>query len=212
VQPQQRTETIINLLDWNEDNGLSPLKNSLGWVDTKKYNEFVTLSDKYTGVSTNGLPMSEDFDLAIYIKGDQKPTTIYKATLLIEYDSDTSPVDPTDYDLVIDGLSITPARPVFGQEFTATFNIYNAGTAAAKEQSYTVVYTDNKGGYASNTNPILPLKSGEKKAFTYTQNAPAPTGTRGNIQARIRVTVSNDVNDVDNSNNEAVIDFQIKKK
>jgi hypothetical protein len=207
---QHRTETTINLLDWNEDNGPSPLKNSLGWVDTKTYNKFVSISDKYPGVSTNGLPMSEDFDLAIYIKGDQKPTTIYSATLLIEYDSDTSPVDPTDYDLVIDSLSITPARPVFGKEFTATFNIYNAGTTDAKDQSYMVSYTDNKGGTDGAEIKGLNFSPGEKVAFTYTQKAPAPTGSRGNIQARITVTVPND--DVDNSNNEAVIDFQIKKK
>jgi hypothetical protein len=77
--------TVINLLDWDEVvNGPSPLAFSKGWVDVAQ-NGFVTVAKTVEGtpVSTNGLPMTDDFDLAVYIKGDRKPTALYSARLLI---------------------------------------------------------------------------------------------------------------------------------
>jgi hypothetical protein len=80
------TTTIINLLDWADENG--PLATSKGWVDVTA-NEFVTIAgtDPDSGISytTNGLPMSNDFDLAVYVKGDRKSTAVYNARLVIEY-------------------------------------------------------------------------------------------------------------------------------
>ncbi|MDT8326696.1 MAG: calcium-binding protein, partial [Roseovarius sp.] len=66
------TQTVINLLDWAQP--VSPLDISLGW------------QNKSGTVSANGLNMTNDFDLAIYIKGDVKPASIYDATLLLDYD------------------------------------------------------------------------------------------------------------------------------
>jgi hypothetical protein len=95
------TTTIINLLDWADENG--PLATSKGWVDVTA-NEFVTIegTDPISGVSytTNGLPMTDDFDLAVYVKGDRKSTAVYNATLVIEY-GDQVEVD-TDGDGVPD--------------------------------------------------------------------------------------------------------------
>ncbi|WP_089232213.1 hypothetical protein [Tropicimonas sediminicola] len=65
------TTTVLNLLDWN---GTSPMTLSAGWI---------------TGageVSANGVNMTEDFDVAFYIKGDMKPVNLYDAELLMEYE------------------------------------------------------------------------------------------------------------------------------
>ncbi|MBT8410450.1 MAG: hypothetical protein KJP02_01460, partial [Octadecabacter sp.] len=66
------TQTVINLLDWATD--VSPLNISAGWQDNAG------------SVSGNGLNLTDDFDLAVYIKGDIKPATIYSAELLVDYE------------------------------------------------------------------------------------------------------------------------------
>jgi len=77
------TTTEINLLDFA---GPSPLRTSAGWIDPAG-NGFNILADpEVPGLSVNGLPLTEDLDLAIYIKGDRKPTAIFSAQLLIEYE------------------------------------------------------------------------------------------------------------------------------
>lgn len=66
------TQTVINLLDWGTE--VSPLSISAGW------------QNKGGDVSGNGVNYSIDFDLAIYVKGDIKPATIYSAELLMNYE------------------------------------------------------------------------------------------------------------------------------
>ena len=80
------TITEINLLDWADAN--SPLAFSQGWVDVTQ-NGAVTVAGTSPGgvpYTTNGLPMSDDLDIAIYIKGDRKPTAVYDAYLEVDYD------------------------------------------------------------------------------------------------------------------------------
>ena len=80
------TITEINLLDW-ESATTSPLATSVGWMDVTQ-NGAVTVAGTNNNVpyTTNGLPMSEDLDLAIYIKGDRKATAVYDAQLIIDYE------------------------------------------------------------------------------------------------------------------------------
>ncbi len=66
------TQTVLNLLDW--ENPISPLSISAGWQNAVGQ------------VSENGLNMTDNFDIAIYIKGDIKPATIYSAELVMSYD------------------------------------------------------------------------------------------------------------------------------
>lgn len=80
------TITTINLLDF-EEGIASPLLSSKGWVDASQ--NFVNIgvdgsAETGNGISINGLPLTEDFDLAVYVKGDKKPTSLYTATLVIE--------------------------------------------------------------------------------------------------------------------------------
>lgn len=68
------TTTVLNLLDWD---GMSPMTLSAGWMTDAGE------------VSDNGLNMTEDFDIAFYVKGDMKPVTLYDAQLVMTYE----PVD-----------------------------------------------------------------------------------------------------------------------
>ena len=66
------TTTVINLLDWGEN--VSPLSISAGWQ-----NEAGTVTE-------NGVTLSENFDVAFYIKGDIKPATLYDTELRLNYE------------------------------------------------------------------------------------------------------------------------------
>ena len=78
------TQTVLNLLDWEYP--VSPLSISAGWQDAPG------------SVSENGLNMTENFDIAFYIKGDIKPATLYSTELVLSYE------ELTLYD---DGVAIT---------------------------------------------------------------------------------------------------------
>ena len=67
------TQTVINLLDWATP--ISPLEISAGWQNN---------SGTVTG---NGLNMTENFDVAFYIKGDIKPATLYSTELVMSYEA-----------------------------------------------------------------------------------------------------------------------------
>jgi hypothetical protein len=99
------TTTVLNLLDWDplderSVDGESPLVWSNGWV-VKTFNEGTVVNRDVTvvnpllaGVTVNGAPVSRDFDLSIYVKGDRKPTAIYNATLQVEWDDNPNYVAP----------------------------------------------------------------------------------------------------------------------
>ena len=67
------TTTVLNLLDWDE-NPFSPLSTSIGFQNNSGT------------VSSNGLNMTENFDVAFYVKGDIKPATLYDTELLMDYE------------------------------------------------------------------------------------------------------------------------------
>ncbi len=82
------TTTEIDLLDFDDVNGDgiandSPLMTSQGWIDVNGNGVNIPA---VPGLSINGLPLTEDFDLAVYIKGDRKPTAIFSARLIIDYE------------------------------------------------------------------------------------------------------------------------------
>ncbi len=112
------TVTVINLLDWVDTNanGIqddSPLANSKGWVDTTVVpsvdglectlagNPYISILNAdpalgcvlpvgTTPITSNGMPITNGFDLAVYIKGDKKSVAIYNATLEIEYEEEAA--------------------------------------------------------------------------------------------------------------------------
>jgi hypothetical protein len=97
----------LDLLDWegddersvtDPDTGLpvSPLTFSNGWVSSGWYNDgtvvnpdVTVVNPKIKNVSVNGAPITQGFDLSIYVKGDRKPTALYDARLELEWDDGT---------------------------------------------------------------------------------------------------------------------------
>ena len=83
------TTTVLNLLDWN---GTSPLVWSSGWLAPQ--NNPAVASDRcerYVAgvcISAEGVPLTDAFDLALYVKGDKKPLALYDAQLVIEYEAE----------------------------------------------------------------------------------------------------------------------------
>ncbi len=98
-------QTVIDLLDWNPADersvgGESPLVWSQGWT-AKTFNEGTVINPEVTvvnsallGVTVNGAPVSQGFDLSLYVKGDRKPVAIYNATLKVEWDDSQNYVAP----------------------------------------------------------------------------------------------------------------------
>jgi hypothetical protein len=78
----ENTTTTINLLDWESDS-TSPLAYSNGW--TMPIPGFDVGPD---GVTSEGLQLSDNFDIAFYIKGDIKPARIYDVQLVLTWDAD----------------------------------------------------------------------------------------------------------------------------
>jgi hypothetical protein len=114
---------VINLLDW-EEGEISPLATSRGWVDVTA-NEYVTIvtEDGEPAVTSNGLPMTSDFDLAVYIKGDSKSTALYNAQLIIEYEGEV-PVVNTDVDVALTAFAAS-ATVSFNQTVAMVVDVSN---------------------------------------------------------------------------------------
>jgi len=68
------TLTVINLLDWETD--VSPLSISAGFQNS-------------VGSAHEGLSMTQNFDVAFYVKGDIKPATLYDTELIMSYEQMT---------------------------------------------------------------------------------------------------------------------------
>ena len=66
------TTTVINLLDWGQS--VSPLSFSAGYHNNSG------------SVSENGVNMTNDLDVAFYVKGDIKPATLYDTTLYLTHE------------------------------------------------------------------------------------------------------------------------------
>ncbi|MCK0153811.1 hypothetical protein MWU49_08860 [Alcanivorax sp. S6407] len=110
------TTTTIDLLDW-EDGIYSPLMDTQAWVDST-LNDINLEKAGNAALSVNGLPMSEDFDLAVYVKGDRKATALFDANLNIVWDDtpNAAVIGLTEMDTVDDGSTdgdtTSPARIV----------------------------------------------------------------------------------------------------
>jgi hypothetical protein len=172
--------TVINLLDWEDENG--PLATSKGWVDLAVIadpdvdgrcmlasNPNVTIVNVDEGtctldgpipITSNGLPMTNDFDLAVYVKGDRKATVVYNAYLDIEYEGDVTP--PVDViDAALTDFEI-PSRIEIGEEEEVTVRVTNVGEVAPISGTVTVTGTTNRGGTVTLTGSFEGLDAGEE--------------------------------------------------
>jgi hypothetical protein len=215
--------TVINLLDWEDENG--PLATSKGWVDLTvvadpdepgrcmlasnpnvtiiNVDEFCNVEDAQP-VTSNGLPMSEDFDLAVYIKGDRKSTAIYNAWLEIEYEGE--PPIPTDYDVILSSLD-APAIWDGASAETIDVTVANAGPGAASGD-ITLIGRNYNGSVtaAAQTIPFEDLAANADLTVTFPLTVTAPWVPR-RIFWTATVTADDDTN-TDNNTATAVTTVQ----
>ena len=162
--------TVINLLDWDDDEGPSPLATSKGWVDVNEFVEIVGALADGTPITSNGLPMTEDFDLAVYIKGDAKSTAVFNAKLIIEYEGEDDPLPPSDFDLAITSLDVAP-RVVIGSSQNIGITIANLGPASAGGTVY-VTGVSNRGWTIELSQTLPELAADEEFEAQWTWVAP----------------------------------------
>ncbi len=140
--------TVRNLLDWATTDPLtgdplldemgepieSPMAMSSGWVEPGFDVDDPTLPrcepDAVTGecISVNGLPLTEDFDLAVYVKGDQKPASIFSAQLVIVYEG--GDIVLTDFGDAPEGDYGTETEPL-SYAYPTLFDVAEDGTVLA---------------------------------------------------------------------------------
>jgi hypothetical protein len=187
----QPVTTVIDLMDWNEEeNGPSPLASSRGWVDSALYNPFITVVETVNGrqITSNGLPMSEDFDLAVYVKGDRKSTAVYNAQLFIEYEGEVTP--PGEVDMALTELEV-PDRVELGEESELKVKVTNNGPDAASG-AVDVVGVSNRGDTEEFSASFADLAAGQE--FEVKFDWTAPEGRPGTITWTATVTAEGDTN------------------
>jgi len=182
----ERTLTVLNLLDFEDfnENGDptddSPLLTSQGWIDPEGngYNEL--MDELVPGLSVNGLPLTEDFDLAVYIKGDNKATSLFSATLYIEYESTEPPDDPPppeeSYDVSLTAFN-TPSSIPWGTTSSMKIKVLNAGPETASGTvEFVGVWTDaHEDEFIERS--FEDLAAGELTKIKFDWTAPAGSGT-----------------------------------
>ena len=198
--------TVINLLDWDESEGPSPLATSKGWVDVTA-NEFVTVVDEINGIpiTSNGLPMTNDFDLAVYVKGDSKSTAVYNAKLVIEYEGEVPQPPTDDFDLTLSTLNV-PDRVVLGDAVVVGVVVTNNGPADASG-AVTLTGVSNRGDTVEFSDSFIDLADGA----TFTQSWPwvAPADKPATVTWTAIVTSSGD--DTNPSNDAATAKTKVRR-
>ena len=199
--------TVINLLDWDESEGPSPLATSQGWVNVED-NEFVTVAgtDPDSGIpyTTNGLPMTNDFDLAVYVKGDRKSTAVYNAQLVIEYEGEV-PQPPEVYDVALTSFDV-PARVILGEDAQMSVTVTNNGPAVANG-SVSVSGVTNRGDILDPIGGDF-TNLADETATTLTFDWTAPDGKPATISWTATVTADEDTNA---ANNTATASTKVRK-
>jgi len=208
--------TVINLLDWDESEGPSPLATSKGWVDVTA-NEFVTVAgtDPRSGIpyTTNGLPMTNDFDLAVYIKGDRKSTAVYNASLLIEYEGE-GPQPPAAYDLALSLYA--PDRVIAGSPSLIAATVSNLGPGdLSQDATVEVSGVTNRGtvlGPFSANYGDGDLAAGDAVAQAFFFTAPSDRSSRIDWTAKITSGSDDDPSkDTNPSNDTAKARTKVRK-
>ena len=142
----QLTTTTIDILAWGYRDEVtkvvdpdfpSPLAMSSGWNDNNDLNPFDPTDTVKDGISYEGSPLTEDFDLMLYIKGEYSGTDVMDAQLVIEwedpdYGGDDNPPIGGDVDLI----TVTQAEYISAKSVLKVEATSDAGEIA----NLTIIY------------------------------------------------------------------------
>ncbi|MGD9341331.1 MAG: hypothetical protein PVG76_10380 [Chromatiales bacterium] len=186
------TVTVINLLDW-EEGVSSPLATSQGWLD-ESFNPNNEI-DPVTGVSINGLPLTPDFDLGVYVKGDRKATAIYNAVLDIVYlgSGDPNPPPGDAVDLALSDFR-APSKAKFGDMRKLRAIVQNVGEELSDGTLYVIgtVADVVVAEFESDLDLLAPGDT-QKVVFNWTALTPGTVNWTATVVAPDDLNPANDV-------------------
>jgi hypothetical protein len=135
------------------------------------------VAGELNGISytTNGLPMTGDLDLAVYVKGDRKSTAVFNAQLVINEDEGVEPPPPaiTPDDLFLSD-PIAPDNIAFGVTRTVEVLVNNSSTIEAVDVASVRFEADGELVEEVAVRPIDPGSSRRAK-IKWTATEPART-------------------------------------
>lgn len=150
-EPGTPTTTTIDLLSIADETGASVLGRSRNWNNyLDQYIDPVTgqLLDPVDGYSIGQCPLTPDFDLMLYIKGEVgKPTTIRNAQLVVVYE-DAGSAGTVPVDLAISAISL-PNQVFKSSTSTLSVTVVNQ-FAGAVPATLTLVGRDKDGVVVGN--------------------------------------------------------------
>jgi hypothetical protein len=187
--------TVLNLLDWEDENG--PLATSKGWVDLTVESDpdvdgrcrlasnpnitIVNVNDTTSctvlsgepPITSNGVPMTDDFDLSVYVKGDAKGVSVYDAYLEIEYEGGEPPPPPPAVDMALSSF-VVPSPVLTRTTLSLVATVRNEGTVATSGTlNLTAVTVDGSVTFRPFVRTFTDLAVGQSRTFTFTWTSPS---------------------------------------
>lgn len=201
----QRYTTTIDLLSIQDDDGNSVLAHSANWYDYLDINEDKgdLIDDDFT---IDGCPLSPDFDLMLFIKGEYSGTEVYNAQLVIEYEDPDYNEPPADQ--VDDAIYVfnTPSRLKPNAVGTFVVQIWNEMDTVSTGMLELVVTDVNTGAVIDTyTTQYTTTLAGVPIGYSYDFQAPANKTTLS-----VTATLIPDGTEVDPSDNSATNTIVIK--
>ncbi|MBE0597162.1 MAG: hypothetical protein IH614_07825 [Desulfuromonadales bacterium] len=190
------TTTVLDLLSVVNDQGQSILSQSANWnryldINPEK-GDFV--QDNFTA---DGAPLSPDFDLMVYIKGEYSGNELYDATLLVEYDDPQSqdPPPATSVDVAVDSLVMPKLR--LNQSGLISVSLHNKLAGQANGVLNVEVKNATTGAILS-TYSISFSTSGDQTVTTFTFPFTTPS-IKTAVSAKATAVVDGDIDKTDNT-------------
>ena len=113
------TTTTINLLAWNERDPIthepmvppvpSPLAQSANWNNYLDLNPNDPADTVQDGVSFEGMALTADLDLMLYIKGEYAGTSVYDVQLYVEWEDPDYPANQEEPPVTADVITVETA-------------------------------------------------------------------------------------------------------
>lgn len=195
-QAGQMTTTVLDLLSAQDAEGNSVLAQSANWNDYLDINpeKFDLTDDNFTA---DGCPLTPDFDLMVYIKGEYSGNEINDATLIIEYEDPevVTPPPAVTVDVAVDSIVLPKIRLGETGEIAVTLHNELAGAAGGV---LTVEVKDGTTGTVLETYGASFTTTADSSPSILTFPFTAPS-TKTMASAKASAVVEGDIDKTDNT-------------